>query len=267
MTWKQKILDVIFRVSLFAMLISGALLLYTWSGDLRAMAYWRGIAKQKEAAADWTGQGILPRYQSLYEKNSDFVGWLSIEGTNRLDYPVVQTKDDPEHYLWRNFDGETGHGGTPFADYRCDIVPVKGFNTVIYGHNSAFRWLYDYEYKNWRSYHHYRLIRFDTVNEEALYEIAAVFYLDARDAVLIDPWDPDDPLAYECYNYLEVDSPEGFRKYLDRITERRLYETDAKITIHSHVITLICCAEEIFSDIENTNGTINGRLVVVAVRV
>lgn len=248
------------------MLVSGALLLISWGRDLRGMLYWRNIAKQRETFGDWTGQDILPRYQSLYDRNPDMVGWLAIDGTNYLDYPIMQTRDDPEHYLWRNFDDETGHGGTPFADYRCDIVPVKGFNTVIYGHNGAFRRLYDYAYRNWRMYQNHRYIRFDTLNEEAVYEVAAVFYLDARDAVLIDPWDANDPLAYECYNYLEVDSPEGFRKYLERIEEQQLYEADAKITLDSHVITLISCAEELFSDIENTDGTINGRLVVIAVR-
>lgn len=34
------------------------------------------------------------QYAGAYEKNSDFVGWVSIEGT-RIDYPVMQTKDRP----------------------------------------------------------------------------------------------------------------------------------------------------------------------------
>ena len=265
--WKAVFMNALFFVAAASMLISGALLLFTWGRDMLDMAYWRDIERQKEALGDWTGQGILPQFQSLYERNPDFVGWLSIEGTNYLNYPVMQSKDDPEHYLWRNFDGEAGWGGTPFADYRCDVVPVKGFNTVIYGHNGAFRRLYDYEYQRWRMYQRHRLICFDTLNEEALYEVAAVFYLDARDAVLLDPWDPDDPLAYACYNYLEVDSPDGFRRYLDRVAEQRLYEADADITLRSHVLTLICCATEPYSGIEETNGVINGRFVVIAVQV
>ena len=268
MEWTKKISNVVFCISSLVAIITGFLLLYSLSSDLRGMLYWRSIAKQKENSGDWTGQGILPQYQSLYNNNPDIVGWLSIEGKpNYLDYPVMQTKNDPEHYLRRNFDGEDDWSGAPFADYRCDIVPVKGFNTVIYGHDGSFSWLYDYEYKGWRMYQNYPYIRFDTLNEEALYEIAAVFYMDARNAVLIDPWDANDPLAYECYNYLEVDSPEGFRKYLERVEEERIYEANAKITIDSHVITLICCAREPYSGIAETEGAVNGRLVVIAVQV
>ena len=31
------------------------------------------------------------KYAAVYEQNSDFVGWISIEGTN-IDYPVIDRK-------------------------------------------------------------------------------------------------------------------------------------------------------------------------------
>lgn len=34
------------------------------------------------------------KYASVYEQNPDFVGWISIEGTN-IDYPVMQTEPLP----------------------------------------------------------------------------------------------------------------------------------------------------------------------------
>ena len=264
---KAKIIKAILAVSVAAMLTSGVLLFTSWGRTQRAMAYWRGIARQKEAMGDWSGQGILPQYQSLFQSNPDMVGWLSIEGTNYLDFPVMQTKEDPEHYLRLNFDGEYEINGTPFADSRCDVLPVRGFNTVIYGHDTSFRWLTDYAYKGWRTYQNHRIIRFDTLNQEALYEVAAVFYIDAREAALLDYWDPEDPQAYECYNYLEIDSPEGFETFLARIREQQLYEADAEITLDSHILTLICCAREPYSGIPETEGTVNGRLVVIAVQV
>ena len=268
MTWKAKLADALFRASLLSVLITGLLLLFSLTDSLRGMLYWQSVAQRREAAGEWTGQEILPQYQSLYASNPDFVGWLSIEGTNYLDYPVMQTINDPEHYLWRTFEDEySGTTGTPFADYRCHVVPVQGFNTVIYGHNGLFHRLYDYQYRNWVLYKKHRIIRFDTVKGEALYEVAAVFYLDAREAVLLDPWDPEHPSAYECYNYLEVDSPEGFRKFLDRIAERRIFEAEKEITLTSHIITLICCADEVRSGIESTEGTVNGRLIVIAAQI
>ena len=36
---------------------------------------------------------MLPEYQSLYNQNSDIVGWLKIDDTV-IDYPVMQTMDN-----------------------------------------------------------------------------------------------------------------------------------------------------------------------------
>lgn len=35
--------------------------------------------------------------------DSDFVGWISIDGT-RIDYPVMQTIDNPNYYLKHSFE-------------------------------------------------------------------------------------------------------------------------------------------------------------------
>ena len=43
------------------------------------------------------------KYRAVQEQNSDFVGWLSVPGTN-IDYPVMQTVDEPNFYLKRGFD-------------------------------------------------------------------------------------------------------------------------------------------------------------------
>ena len=43
-----------------------------------------------------TDKGIvIGKYVDLYKKNSDLIGWLTVEGT-RMDYPVMQTQRDPE---------------------------------------------------------------------------------------------------------------------------------------------------------------------------
>lgn len=36
----------------------------------------------------------LEKYGAIHEQNSDFVGWISIDGTN-INYPVMQTIDKP----------------------------------------------------------------------------------------------------------------------------------------------------------------------------
>ena len=53
---------------------------------------------------DINGTHVQKSFASLYRKNQDFIGWLSIEDTN-IDYPVMQTPEDEEYYIHRDFYG------------------------------------------------------------------------------------------------------------------------------------------------------------------
>lgn len=78
-----------------------------------------------------TDQIILAKYESIFEQNNDFFGWLQIEGT-AVDYPVMHTPEDPEYYLRKNFDGDYSVSGVPFITSEC----YEGCgNYIIYGHN------------------------------------------------------------------------------------------------------------------------------------
>lgn len=76
-----------------------------------------------------------PRHDlaALQAENPDCVGWLTIPDTT-VDYPVVWTPRDPEHYLRRDFYGNHASGGTPFLDGRNE-AQAKGQNLIVYGHN------------------------------------------------------------------------------------------------------------------------------------
>ena len=76
-----------------------------------------------------------PRHNlaALQAENPDCVGWLTIPDTT-VDYPVVWTPSDPEHYLRRDFYGNSASGGTPFLDGR-NQAQAKGQNLIVYGHN------------------------------------------------------------------------------------------------------------------------------------
>ena len=76
-----------------------------------------------------------PRHNlaALQADNSDCVGWLTIPDTS-VDYPVVWTPSDPEHYLRRDFYGNHASGGAPFLDGRNE-AQAKGQNLIVYGHN------------------------------------------------------------------------------------------------------------------------------------
>lgn len=76
-----------------------------------------------------------PRHDlvALASENSDCVGWLTIPDTG-IDYPVMHTPDDPEHYLRRDFYGDSASGGTPFLDGR-NLAETENQNLIVYGHN------------------------------------------------------------------------------------------------------------------------------------
>jgi len=78
------------------------------------------------------GEDVLARYQELYLQNEDMVGWISIDGTT-INYPVMQTKDNPNYYLKRNFEKEYSDLGTPYIQEDCDLLTSD--NLIIYGHH------------------------------------------------------------------------------------------------------------------------------------
>jgi len=68
----------------------------------------------------------------LLEINPDFVGWITIAGTE-INYPVVRGSDN-KVYLSKTFTGKQNASGSIFMDYRCQ----QGFDEkigILYGHN------------------------------------------------------------------------------------------------------------------------------------
>ena len=92
---------------------------------------------------------------ALQAENSDCVGWLTIPDTG-IDYPIMHTPEEPEHYLRRGFHGQSASGGTPFLDGR-NTAQVGSQNLIVYGHNmldgSMFKSLVNYLDADFRESH------------------------------------------------------------------------------------------------------------------
>lgn len=119
------------------------------------------------------------KYQSIYELNNDFVGWVYIPDTP-LNYPVVQTKDNPEYYLRRDFDKKYSDYGVPFMDFKCTVD--ESDNIIIYGHNmlnkTMFSAVESYAKKDYWQQHPY--VGFDTMNGFGTYEVAICARIDLQ---------------------------------------------------------------------------------------
>lgn len=213
--------------------------------SLRALA---GIPAETEvtAAAGEAGDGLSASaspYTALYEMNQDFTGWLSIPGTS-IDYPVMQTPDDPEYYIDKDFNGDRDANGTLFLDGRC--TPESG-NLIVYGHNMKSGRMFGTleEYENEAYYREHPKIRFDTLAKQGTYEIIAVF---------ISQVYPKDSDEFKFYVYTEFPTREAFDAFIYNIKAVSLYDTGVEAGYGDSLLTLTTC--EYLRD--------NGRFVVVA---
>lgn len=86
-------------------------------------------------------------WDALRAENGDVVAWLTVDGTS-IDYPVMQTRDEPERYLNRSFWGGWSLAGTPFLDHRAD---ADGDHALVFGHHIAYQDVaFTPIYRTWR---------------------------------------------------------------------------------------------------------------------
>lgn len=184
-------------------------------------------------------------YQKIREQNSDLVGWVKIEGT-KIDYPVLQTPDDPNFYLKHDFDKKASVYGAPYVAEECDLSQDCK-NIVIYGHHmkngSMFASLDEYLDPAYREAH--PIVQFDTLEEYGDYEVMAVFAINAAD--------PDNPL----YRYISGANEEVFGEYVSYVQQHSVYDMGVTAEWGDHLLSLVTC--------EYTHK--DGRLIVVAKKI
>lgn len=191
--------------------------------------------------------GMLSSFESIYDINSDVIGWLSIDtltsddGTAYIDYPVMQTTDN-DYYLTHDvFGNETSYGAL-FADYNVKITADSHpQNTIIYGHSMAsgtyFRHLLDYK-NGVSTVSQNRVITFSTLYEENQYIVVACFIIGIYD------YQDDNPL-FAYHTIYDFDTIEDFDYWYQNILYRNYYTTDIECTMDDEYITLSTCSYEI----------------------
>ncbi|MFC4598238.1 class B sortase [Cohnella hongkongensis] len=187
---------------------------------------------------------ILPELQALYERNSDLVGWLTIDGT-RIDYPVMQNEQDGEYYLHRDFDKKENENGLPFLDAQNRIG--ESDILLLHGHNMKSGMMFAdlINYKQESYYKDHPTIRFSTLYEKAEYEIVAV--------ILSEVYRKSDQV-FKFYQVEKTGTSEEFDSYVRNIKELSLYDTGVTARHGDQLIVLSTCEY----------STDNGRLAVIA---
>lgn len=201
-------------------------------------------------AQDPTGESVNPngaKFAALRDKNSDFIGWISIDGTN-LDFPVMYAPTNKDFYLRHDFNKEYSIYGVPYLDEKTTLgANAESDNLIIYGHNmktgTIFGCLTGYKKADYYQQHPY--IEFDTVYGDAQYEVFAAFAIDVVN---------DTSFVYN--QYVDMDE-ESYNAYVEEVCHRSDVDTGIRPAYGEQLLTLSTCEY----------STDNGRFVVVARRV
>ena len=237
-------------------LVSAGMLLKRYLEDRRTENEFASLAAQVETQPAAEGTGAAPqqtqtqdpaeKFAALSQRNEDFIGWISIEGTN-LDFPVMYRPDSKDYYLRHGFDGEYSNYGVPYLDEDCTLTAEnRSQNLVIYGHNmktgTIFGCLTDY--KKADTYRKHPVIEFDTLYGDGSYEVFAAFAIDVVE-------EPD--FAY--YDAIDLDES-AFNAFVAEVKRRSDVDSGITPVYGEDLITLSTCEY----------STANGRYVVCARR-
>ncbi len=218
----------------------GATLFLEWKTD-RLQVSLLGILEQAttesadaaDAAAEAEAQeaAYLEGLRALYAENQDFVGWVFIEGTS-VNYPVVQTPQDEEAYLHKDFYGDYAIAGTIFASATSSIAP-RSDNVILYGHNmgngSMFADLLGYTSQDYWQAH--QSVQFNTTTALQSYTIAYAFIVDVDASVE----------HFDFYNFTSAASQQAFDAYIASCAALSLYDTGVEATYGDELLTLVTC--------------------------
>ena len=251
---KSKYLMIGAAVCAALFLFSGVMLYRQYADEKQSAEAFDSIAalvQEKTPSADGPQESESPeqtafeKYAAVYEQNSDFVGWISIEGTN-IDYPVMQTVDNPNYYLKHSFEKQYSDYGVPYVQENCDLVLSD--NCVIYGHHmnngSMFADLCKYESKDF--YQSHKTIRFDTLSSFGEYEVVAVFKTAAYSE-----------RGFKYYHFVNAEDETAFNEYISQCKALAFYDTGVTAEYGDRLITLSTCEY----------SRQNGRMVIVAKKI
>lgn len=187
------------------------------------------ILKEKEAESDKRKAQVA----KLKEEYKNIVGWIEIKDTH-ISYPVVQGKDN-EFYLTHDYKGDNAERGAIFLDSNYNWN-IEGNNLMIYGHyminNEMFTDLTKYIKEDF--YKEHSVIRFTTENEDAEYDIIAVF----RSKV----YNKSDEDVFRYYNFMNSESEKEYNKFIENAKEASLYDIKATAEYGDQLITMSTCS-------------------------
>lgn len=180
--------------------------------------------------------GVREEMQLPAKTNPDFYGWLAIPGLN-LELPVMRDHpNEPEYYLYRNFEKKYSKYGTPFLDHRLKL-DGKDRNVIIYGHHMKNKQMFGklVHYRNLKTYVKNPVITFDTIYENTKWKIFA--------AILTNVKEKEGPVFY--YWRTEFRNDSEFMQFVDDLKIRSFINAPVDVRPDDTLLLLSTCAYDV----------------------
>ena len=165
-------------------------------------------------------------FDELLKVNNDTVGWLTVNNT-KVNYPVVQYTDNA-CYLKRDFNKNKNSYGWIYMDYRNNIYNLSN-NTIILGHNlkngMMFGTLRYVTNESWYKNPDNQIITFNTKVKNIKWKIFSIYKI---------------PVTND-YLYANFGDLNEFKKFLDTIKSRSIYDFGIELKKEDHILTLTTC--------------------------
>ena len=178
---------------------------------------------------------ITERMLKVRELNSqypDFKGWIEIEGTN-INYPLMQGTDN-DYYMTHDYKKEYSRWGSLFLDKAYDWT-IPSSNLLVYGHNFSdgvmFSDLLKYADKNFYDTH--PTIKVTTTEEDAEYEIIAVFYSRI--------YYKSEKNVFRYYFFVNAEDEAAYNEFVSNAKTASIYDTGKTAEYGDQLLTLSTC--------------------------
>lgn len=198
-------------------------------------------------AAEAVQETLKNPYANAFAQNEDMVAWLVVEDTV-IDYPIMQTMEDENYYLRRDFYGNKDRSGSLILDTDSSLEDAAlTSNLIIHGHNMKIGTMFGNldAYKDETYYQKHKYMELFLEEEQRQYEVIAVFY--SQIYYVTDQ-------VFKYYNFFHANTEDEFQSFYENIKELSLYDTGMTAELGDHFLTLSTC---------DSHGQ-DGRFVVVA---
>jgi len=240
----ETIRKIIFIVALITFLVTGGILLWEMViqpaiVDRNANRVQQIYHAQNVELQNGENDDYLQRFRELQSINPDIKGWMRIPDTI-IDYPVLQSsQDDPEHYLYLDYEEKYSKYGSLFFDARnnFDLSAPNSQSLIVYGHSMNDGRMFGslLQYGGLDYYKEHPTFELDTVHSRGKWKIFSVFKTNTL-------YSHGEPFQYLRTGFA---NDSDFMNFVYQIRIRSLFQTDVDIAPGDQIVLLSTCSYEL----------------------